>query len=123
MTAKNLIRLIGVICVIAGIIYTIRPDLQKRLMAFAAKGRRIYLAGILRFAMAVVFLVGAEQCRYKWGIVACGIGFLISGLIVFVLGSKRLNSMLAWFAKQPNLIIRIFALITLAIGGVICWCA
>ena len=120
---KELIRLIGVTCIAAGIIYMLRPDLPKRLMAFAAKGRRIYLAGILRFAMAVVFLIGAEKCRYKWLIVACGIGFLISGLLVFMLGPKRLNPMLAWFTKQPNLIIRIFAVIALAIGVVICWCA
>jgi len=120
---KDLIRLIGVICIAAGIVYMLRPDLPKRLMAFAAKGKRIYLAGILRFATAVVFLIGAEKCRYKWVIVAFGIGFLISGLFVFVLGPKRLNPMLAWFTKQPDLIIRTFAVIALTIGAVICWCA
>jgi len=120
---KDLIRLIGVLCIAAGIVYMLRPDIPKRLMAFVGKGKRIYLAGILRFALAVVFLVGAENCKYKWVIVAFGIGSLISGLLVFVLGPKRLNAMLAWFAKQPDMIIRTLALIALAIGAVICWCA
>ncbi|MHC4743912.1 MAG: hypothetical protein ACYS8Z_18500 [Planctomycetota bacterium] len=123
MTAKDLIRLIGVICVIAGIIYNIRPDIPKRLIAFVAKGRRIYLAGILRFAMAVVFLVGAGDCRHKWVIVIFGIGFLISGLLAFMLGPKRFGPILTWFTKQPNMIIRILGAVALAIGAVICWCA
>lgn len=123
MTAKDLIRLIGVICVTAGIIYNIRPDIPRRLMAFLAKGRRIYLAGVLRFVMAVAFLVGAGDCRHKWVIVVFGIGFLISGLLAFTLGPKKLGPMLAWFTKQPDTIIRIFGAMALAIGTVICWCA
>lgn len=123
MAVKDIIRLIGVICVIAGIIYIIRPDIPKRLLAFFAKGRRIYLAGIVRFAMAVAFLVGAEECRHKWVIVIFGIGFLISGLLAFVLGPKRFGPILTWFTKQPDTIVRILGAITLAIGAVICWCA
>ena len=123
MTAKALIKLIGVICVIAGIVYNIRPDIARRLMSFFAKGRRIYLAGILRFAMAVAFLVGAEQCSHKWVIVVFGIGFLLSGLLAFMMGPKRFGPILTWFAKQPNTIIRVFGVIALAIGAVICWSA
>lgn len=123
MTVKDLIRLIGVVCVTAGIIYNIKPDIPRRLLAFLAKGRRIYLVGILRFGMAVAFLVGAGECRHKWIIVIFGIGFLISGLLAFTLGPKRLGPMLTWFTKQPDTIVRILGVVALAIGAVICWCA
>jgi len=120
---KDVIRLIGVICILAGLLYMARPDIPRRLMAFVGKGYRIYLAAILRFALAVAFLVGAEQCSQKWVIVAFGIAFLISGLLIFILGAKRLNAILAWYAKQPALILRTLGAIALAAGAIISYCA
>jgi len=120
---KDVIRLIGVICILAGILYMLRPEVPRRLMAFIGKGYRIYLAAILRFALAVAFLVGAEQCSHKWIIVGFGIAFLISGLLIFILGARRLAAMLAWFAKQPALLLRILGAIALAAGAIICYCA
>lgn len=120
---KDVIRLIGVICILAGILYMFRPAVPRRLMAFVGKGYRVYLAGLLRFALAVVFLVGAEQCSNKWVIVGFGIAFLISGLLIFMLGARRLNAMLASFAKQPALLLRTLGAITLAAGAIISYCA
>ena len=120
---KDIIRLIGVICVAAGILFILRPDLPRRLMQFFKKGSRIYLAGVVRLALAVVFLVGAEHCRHKWVIVGFGILFMISGLIVFMLGAGRLRGVIDWFAKLPALILRGLGAIALAVGAVICYCA
>ena len=80
---KDAIRLVGVICVAVGILYMLRPDVTKRLMEFFKKGSRMYLAGVMRLALAVVFLIGADRCRHKWVIVGFGILFLISGCLMW----------------------------------------
>lgn len=120
---KDVIRLVGVICVAVGILYMLRPDAPKRLMEYFKKGSRMYLAGVMRFALAVVFLIGADRCRHKWVIVGFGIVFLISGLLVFMLGPKRLRPMIDWLQKSPALLLRGLGAVALAVGAVICCCA
>lgn len=117
------IKVIGVLIILMGVLYMIKPNVMKSLMQFFKKGSRIYAAGIARLALAVVFLLAAGECRLKWVIAGFGIIFLLSGLLVFMLGAKRLGPMMEWFGKQPGLILRILAGIVLAIGAIITYSA
>ena len=117
------IRIIGIICILAGILYMLKPDVPRRLMEFFKKGSRIYLAGVMRFALAVVFLVGAGQCRYTTVIIGFGIVFMLSGLLVFMIGPKRLRGMIDWLARQPALLLRGLGVVALVFGAAICYCA
>ena len=120
---KDIIRLIGVVFVIMGILCVFKPDVPKRLMQFFRKGPRIYLAGIVRLALAGVFLVGADDCRHKWVIVGFGITFMVSGLVIFMLGAVRLRKVIDWFASLPAPVLRGLGTIALAAGATICYCA
>jgi len=106
-----------------GIAYLLRPDIIKKLMVFFKKGKRIYFAGLIRFALAVVFFVAARECRYPWIIFACGIIFLISGFLIFMLGPEKIRRILDWYEQQPALIFRVIALIVLAFGAIIIFSA
>jgi len=106
-----------------GIADLLRPDIIKRLMGFFKKGKRIYFAGLIRFALAVVFFVAARECRYPWIIFASGIIFLISGLLIFMLGPEKIRRMLDWYQYQTTLFFRIIALIVLAFGAIIIFSA
>jgi len=117
------VKIVGIVFIAAGILYILKPDVLKRLIEFFKKGPRMYVAGLIRFALAVVFLVGAGDCREKWVIAGFGIIFLISGLLVLMLGPRRLRGMLEWFQKQPAMLIRIVGVIALAIGAVIAYSA
>ena len=75
MTMENVIKIVGIIIVLIGILFLLKPDVMKKLMGFMKKGRRIYLAGLLRFTLSVIFLLGASECNYKWIIAAFGILF------------------------------------------------
>ena len=117
------IKSLGILFVLMGIAYLLRPDIIKKLMGFFKKGKRIYFAGLLRFALAVVFLVGARECRYFWIVFASGIIFLIGGLLIFMLGPEKIRRILDWYEQQPALIFRIIALVVLAFGAIIIFSA
>jgi len=106
-----------------GITYLLRPDIIKKLMGFFKKGKRIYFAGLIRFALAVVFFVAARECRYFWIIFASGIIFLISGFLIFMLGPEKIRRILDWYQNQPILIFRVIALVILAFGAIIIFSA
>ena len=113
------IKSLGVLFTLMGIAYLLRPDIIKRLMGFFKKGKRIYFAGLIRFALAIVFFVAARECRYFWIIFASGIIFLAGGLLIFLLGPEKIRRILNWYQDQPALIFRIIALIVLAFGIII----
>jgi uncharacterized protein YjeT (DUF2065 family) len=96
---------------------------MKRLMEFIKQGRRMYFAALLRFALAIVFLLAAKQCRYFWVIFAFGVLFIISGLLIFILGIEKVKSYISWWQKQPLMLLRVMALLGLAIGALIIYSA
>lgn len=123
MDMDIVIKIIGIVFVCIGIVYLLKPEVMKWLMEFFKKGKRIYLAGLIRLALAVIFLLAARECDIQWIIVTFGVLFLISGILVFMIGPEKFKSMIEWWQKQSALLLRILALITLAVGAVIIWAA
>jgi len=113
------IKGLGILFALMGLAYLLRPNIIKKLMVFFKKGKRIYLAGLVRFALAVVFFVGARECRYFWIIFACGIIFMLGGILIFMLGPEKIRRMLNWYQNQPNLFFRVIALIILIFGAIV----
>ena len=118
-----IVKIVGVVIIIAAIVYLLKPGVMKWLMEFFKQGKRIYFAGLIRLVLAVVFLLGARECDITWVIAAFGILFLISGLLIFILGLEKLKSIIDWYQKQSVLLLRVVAVIALAIGGVIIYSA
>lgn len=113
------IKSLGMLFSLMGIAYLLKPEIIKKLMGFFKKGKRIYLAGLLRFALAVVFLVAARECGYPWIIFASGIIFLAGGLLIFILGPEKIRRILDWYQQQSTLIFRVIAVIVLVFGVII----
>ena len=117
------IKFLGVVFFLLGLVYLIKPVVFKRIMEFFKQGRRIYFAGLIRFVLAVVFLLGARECDVAWVIAAFGVLFIISGLLVFTLGLDRLKSIINWYQQQPVLILRVVALIVMIVGAIVFYSA
>lgn len=118
-----IIKCVGVLIIFLGIAYLLKPGIMKLLLRFINKGSRIYLAALLRFILAVVFLLGANECDKKEITAVIGVLFLLGGLLIMVLGPKRIRPILDWYDKQPDLIFRIIAVIVIAFGGLIIYSA
>jgi len=119
------IKIIGIFFVAIAIVFLLKPAVINYLMEFFKKGKRIYFAGLGRLAFAVIFLLGAggHEGHKFWIIFAFGILFLISGVSVFMLGPEKIRRMMDWWQKQSILLLRVMAIITLAIGAIIIYAA
>jgi len=117
------IKSLGILFTLMGIAYLLRPEIIKKLMGFFKKGKRIYFAGLVRLALAVVFFVAASECRYFWIIFASGVIFLMGSLLIFLLGPDKIRRILDWYEGQPIVIFRVIALIVLVFGMVIIFSA
>ena len=117
------VKVIGIVFIFFALLYLLKPDVMRRLMEFFKKGKRIYFAGLVRFALAVVFLLAANDCKMPWVIIVFGILFIIGGLLIFLLGPEKVRSMIAWWQKQSLLLLRVLAIVTLAVGAIIVYAA
>ena len=117
------IKSLGILFVLIGIAYLLKPDVLKILMSFFKKGRRIYVAGLVRFALAVVFLLAATECRQPTIVGAFGILFLLSGLLIFVLGPETIRRIFDWYEEQPTLVFRIIASVVIVVGAIVIFSA
>lgn len=109
----------GIVLVVMGVVYLLKPGISKQIAGFFKKGKLIYLAGLIRLAMAVVFLLGARECDISWVIIVFGVLFLVSGIVTFMLGSQKAGTIIDWYQRQSNILIRVIAIIILAAGAVI----
>ena len=123
MGMEIVVKIVGILIIFIGIGYLLKPDIIKQLMAFFKKGKRVYFAAVLRFALAIIFLLGASGCDQKWIIAAFGILFMISGLLILILGPEKIRQIFDWYQNQPILLFRIIAAIVLACGAVIVYAA
>ncbi|MBN2456015.1 MAG: hypothetical protein JXB29_05690 [Sedimentisphaerales bacterium] len=58
----SIIKIIGIVFVAIGIVYLLKPEIAKALMDFFKQANRIYIAAVIRLALAVVFLLAAREC-------------------------------------------------------------
>ena len=120
---NTVIRIIGTVIVCLGLAYLIKPGIIRALISFFSKGFRLFFAALVRFALAIVFLMGAKECKIPPVIVTFGLIFLLSGLLIFFLGLDRARGILKWYLEQPNFILRILAIVVLAVGLIIVYAA
>jgi hypothetical protein len=110
-----LVRLIGIFAVGAGIIFLVSPKTMRQFMLFWKKGKRLYIGGMLRILIGVIFLLAASECRLVEVMVTLGILFIITGSIIFVIKLNRLKIILTWWYGRSLLVIRLIALISIAV--------
>jgi uncharacterized protein YjeT (DUF2065 family) len=123
MSMDIIIKGIGIIFVLIGFVFMVWPGVMKWLINFIKRGKRIYFAALLRFVLAVIFLLGAEQCTRKLVIAAFGILFLLAGLLIIILGPEKIRRILDWYNNQSLLIFRIIAVVPMILGAVIIFSA
>jgi len=117
------INIVGIVIMLTGVLYIAYPSMMLWLIDFFKKGYRIYLAALLRFALGIIFLLGARECSMTWLITAFGILFLFGGLLILLLGRARINAVLNYYGTRPLWLLRALASIALIIGAAIIYAA
>ena len=114
-----LVKLIGIVMVAMGIIFLVSPTTMRQFMLLCEKGKRVYMMGVLRILFGVIFLLTASQSRIVGVTVTLGILFIIAGVTIFILRLDRIKTMLKWYYGRPLLVLRLIALIVIALGALI----
>ncbi len=118
-----LVKFLGIFIVVFGVVYLLNPNIIKPYIAFWKKGKRLYLGGALSLLIGIIFLLAASQCRWRGFIVAFGILALVKGIWLLVISPEKVMSFMNWWIKRPITFLRGHALLALAIGVLLIYCA
>ena len=119
----TLVKSLGIVIVVFGVIYLLNPNIMKAYMAFWKKGKRLYMGAALSLLIGIILLVAASQCVVSWFVALFGILGLIKGIVLFVLKPEKAISMLNWWAERPVAFLRVHALFALVVGMLLIYCA
>lgn len=110
------IGFIGIFIAAIGLGFMSSPNMFKQFIAFFGRGKRLYLAGMLRFLIGTILLTTALRCQRPAIIIAFGVLFIIGGVLIFALGLEKVKSILSWWDKKPALTMRLMGLLAFLIG-------
>lgn len=114
-----LARLVGIFIGVLGVIFLVMPDWMKRTMAFWKEGNRIYGGGVIRLAIAVVLLMAAPQARQPLTALILGILFLVSGIVIFMMGVEEGKKLIGWWEGQSTPVLRLMGIFVITFGALI----
>ena len=114
-----LVMVIGIFMTAMGISILLNPKMTKKMLAFWHKGKNIYLGGLIRVLLGIIFLSYAPLANSSGVMFALGILALLGGLFIFIMGAKRIKPILERLEKKPDSFLRLLSLIVLVCGVLI----
>ena len=111
-----LVTLVGIVIVIFGAVYTVKPATIKKVLNFWSKGNRIYIGAIINILFGIFFLRSASLCYMPWFVSIMGVLSLAKGVLLFALGKKKALGWIENIAKTPTKTLRILGIVAIALG-------
>ena len=116
---EGLVKLMGIVMVVAGAIYFVKPNTMKKLANYFLQEKRLKVGGVIAIVIGIVFLLAASQCAIPWLVILFGILALAEGIAVFALGQKKFKSMVDALTERPPKTLRGYALIKILLGVIL----
>ncbi len=117
------VLIIGVIVSGIGLAVLVKPAKLKDLLYFLVEKDRFYVVAALRVVIGVLFLFAAGSTRSPIFVSVMGILFVLAGVLIPILGPARLRSLVSWWMKRGNWVLRACALVAFAFGVILIWVA
>jgi uncharacterized protein YjeT (DUF2065 family) len=112
----GLVKFIGMLLVITGVVVLVRPEVCKQMISYVEKGKRVYWSCGIKTIIGIIFLLAALQCKVPLIIAILGILFVSSIVICMMMGEKGIKAMIKFWKENPPVILRLWGVLTLAIG-------
>jgi len=110
---------IGALIILVSAISFAVPDVRLSLEGFAITLTGLYVIAVLRIAIGLFFIVAASVSRAPRTIRVLGVLVIIAGLSTPWFGVARARAVVNWLANTGPWLMRLFALIGMALGGLL----
>jgi uncharacterized protein YjeT (DUF2065 family) len=119
----GLVKLIGIVMLVAGVIGFVKPNLVKKLAHNCAQKNQFQICGIVAITLGIIFLFAAQQCSVSWLVLLIGILAIAKGVLTLTLAKKKIKSLLDSMVDKSPKEIRKYVLIKIALGVALIYAA
>ena len=115
------LKVLGILIILDGIIIMIKPALVKTVMSFFA--RHLYLGAVIKGFFGLLFLFSvSDKCHFPAVIMIIGILGLF-GAVVIVAFNEKMKSMMNFLVNRREIFWRLMSIVYLAFGALIIYSA
>ncbi len=114
---------IGFLIVVAALAFLASPGRLKVAFATFLKPGIIYIVALLRIIIGVLFMLAAGHTRHPTFVLIVGLVIIVTGVITTLIGGPRLVRFAGWWTKQPDNVLRLWAVLAGVFGAAILWAA
>ena len=113
------VKIFGVFIIGAGIGLLINPASMKQFIVFWGKGKRLYLAALIRVVMGTIFILVSEQSRWPEFLFVFGMLMFAGAASIVALGLERAKRVIYWWGKRSSAFLWFMGLVVLVIGAML----
>ncbi|MBL7070755.1 MAG: hypothetical protein ISS26_01100 [Candidatus Omnitrophica bacterium] len=118
-----LVKLLGIVIVVMGVVYLLKPEVLKQYIAFWAKDKRLFAGAIVSAILGAILLFAASQCRIQWIVTVIGLWAILKGILILLLGKEKMVSMIKAWQKKPAKTIRAMSFVAIIMGALLIFAA
>jgi len=120
MDMKYIIWIIGLLMVIEGVIFIIKPDIYAKLVKwFIEKNFFIKLVALIKLAIGVLFLILANSCKLPIIIIALGLLICAGSITVLLIDTEKTKKILSLWSNRPMTVYRLTAVALVLLGALL----
>ncbi|MBU1122688.1 MAG: hypothetical protein ABIH71_02585 [Candidatus Omnitrophota bacterium] len=112
----GLVKLVGIVIVVLGVVYLIKPVMMQKIAKYWVEGNRLYIASVINILFGIIFFSAAAKCSWPIFIGIMGGLSLLKGVVLGVLGPKKAVPIIEELMKSSKRILRLMAIIVLVFG-------
>lgn len=117
------IKSIGILIAIIGVVFVTMPQLALRFIAFAKQGKRVYIGGVVRIVLGALLIWTSGVATIMWIPLVFGILMVIAGILIFVLGVEKIHRVLIWWESKDEHFRRAWAVAAAVVGVLLIYSA
>ena len=112
-----IVQLIGVLITGAGLVALFAPDLLRNTFRQVLSGPWLAIASVARIILGIAFWFIAPGTRGATFVRIIGVVMFVAGVMIPLLGKRRVEQMIHWFIARPNFVVRTFAPLMILLGA------
>ena len=120
---SKVILIVGVLIILEGITILVKPGWYRNAAKVFMSEKIVYIGPVLKILFGVLFLVSALSCSLPWVIIVLGVLMLAGGITGLILPKAKIISFIEWWTKRSDIVMRMIAIVAIALGGLVMWAA
>ena len=118
------VEVAGIFAVFVLLICTWGVLVPTRIVAFAtrwASQKGLWAAAALRLVFGIALWLAAPASRAPLFLQILGVVTILAGVSLPMMGLRRLKTLIEWGMERPLIVVRVWCLFGIALGGAILW--